>query len=58
MNTLLSVVGFDPDTDRELFIDQTISGDRHHALYDARVVRECFLKLMGCTELQRLVRGE
>jgi DNA polymerase III epsilon subunit-like protein len=46
LDTIFFLAGVDPDVDREEFIDHSVSGKRHEALYDARVVRECFLKCM------------
>ncbi|ATN94519.1 hypothetical protein BSP21_168 [Bacillus phage BSP21] len=43
--TLFKIHGIDPDINRESFIDTPISGDRHNALYDARVIEACYDKL-------------
>lgn len=45
LNTLLFAGGVDPKINRDQWIDHKIKGEAHHALHDARVVRECFLKL-------------
>jgi DNA polymerase III epsilon subunit-like protein len=45
LNTLFTTVGLDPSMDRELFTGKKINGSRHDAMYDARMVRECFLKM-------------
>lgn len=37
--------GIDPDISREEFIDNTVKGEKHNSLYDAMVIRECYLKL-------------
>ena len=50
-------LGLDPDTDREAFIDRPIIGDKHNALYDAKVIRACYDKLQRNKEeyLKKLV---
>lgn len=42
--TVFFLAGLAPDSDRQGMIDSSLAGHRHEALYDARVVRECFLK--------------
>lgn len=37
--------GIDPDISREEFIDNAVKGKKHNSLYDAMVIRECYLKL-------------
>ena len=37
--------GIDPDISREEFIDNEVKGEKHNSLYDAMVIRECYLKL-------------
>lgn len=44
LNTLFFVSGIDPDIDRTKFVGRN-DVKRHHALDDAIIVRECFLKL-------------
>lgn len=39
--------GIDPDISREEFIGNAIKGEKHNSLYDAMVIRECYLKLYG-----------
>lgn len=56
LNTLFFVAGIDPDVSREAFVDYSVEGERHNALHDARVVRECFLKLVQRPELQRFAK--
>ncbi len=46
LDTLFVACGIDPDVDRDVYVGHAVSGTRHHALYDAQVVRECFLKLL------------
>lgn len=43
--TLFWVKGVDPDTEREKFSGMT--GTKHNALHDARVIKACHEKLMG-----------
>jgi hypothetical protein len=45
LNTIFHLAGHDPGTDRAAFAGLVGKGARHDALYDARVVRACFLKL-------------
>ncbi len=42
--TIFFLAGIDPNINREEFIEYSITGTRHDALYDAMVVRECFKK--------------
>lgn len=44
--TLFKVLGFDPDTNREEFAELYDNGLKHNALWDARVIRACYEKLM------------
>jgi hypothetical protein len=43
--TLFKMFGIDPDISRESFIDKPIEGDKHNAIYDARVIEACYDKL-------------
>ena len=45
LNTLFMVAGIKPDIDREYFARKSTSTNRHNAIYDAILVRECFIKL-------------
>jgi DNA polymerase III epsilon subunit-like protein len=54
LNTLMVLAGADPDGNRDEFIGHEISGVRHDALHDARVVRLCFLKLLEHSSMARL----
>jgi len=47
LNTLFRVVGFDSGRGRESFLGREVSPDRHNALYDARIVRDCLLELLA-----------
>jgi hypothetical protein len=45
--TLFKVRGIDPDINREAFADITdVSAQKHNALWDAKVIRECYFKLI------------
>lgn len=43
--TLFHVNGIDPDISREEFIGNSVVGIKHNALYDAKVIMECWKKL-------------
>lgn len=45
--TLFEIKGVDPDISREEFINNSIEGAKHNALYDAKVIKACYDKLMG-----------
>jgi hypothetical protein len=45
--TLFYAKGIDPDISREEFSGLTKNSVKHNALWDAKVIRECFLKLEG-----------
>lgn len=45
--TLFKLQGIDPDVNREYFADYKTNSTKHNALHDARVIKECFLKLKG-----------
>ncbi|RED44294.1 3'-5' exoribonuclease [Aestuariispira insulae] len=47
LTTIFALAGLDPDLDRGNFIEHSVSGQRHEALFDALVVRECFMRCMG-----------
>lgn len=44
--TVMKMLGIDPDISREAFIDTPIEGTKHNSLYDAKVIRACYDKLM------------
>lgn len=44
--TLFEVKGIDADISREQFIGNSICGDKHNALYDAKVIKACYDKLI------------
>lgn len=45
ISTVFKMFSLDPDMSREAFIDTPISGKKHNALYDAKVIRACYDKL-------------
>lgn len=45
--TLMKMKNVDPDIYREDFIDEIIIGEKHNSLYDARVIKACYTKLMN-----------
>lgn len=45
--TLFKIKGIDPDISREQFIESSIEGNKHNALYDAKVIKACYEKLMS-----------
>lgn len=54
LDTLFTVAGIDPSIDRDQFGGANVEGARHDALHDAKVVRECFLKLARCGLLPKI----
>ncbi len=42
--TLFKVKGIDPDVNREEYAGMTKGSQKHNALWDAKVIRECYLK--------------
>jgi hypothetical protein len=47
--TLFYAKGIDADISREAFADMSEGSQKHNALWDAKVIRQCFLKLQGAT---------
>lgn len=45
--TLFEIKGIDADISREEFINNSIYGIKHNALYDAKVIKACYEKLMN-----------
>lgn len=45
--TLFWAKGIDPDVNREEFSNMKEGIQKHNALWDAKVIRECFVKLQG-----------
>lgn len=54
--TILFLAGFDPNVDRDEFAGGGVAGERHEALHDALVVRECFLRCMTSDRFPGLER--
>jgi hypothetical protein len=52
--TMFFLAGVDPNVDREAFVDHSLDGTRHEALYDAMVVRECFYRCLSRENFPRL----
>lgn len=50
--TLFKIKGIDPDISREMFIGNSVKGQKHNALYDAEVIKACYHKLMEKTYLK------
>ena len=46
LDTIFLLNGIDPTIDRAEFAEVNISGQRHNALYDARVVKACWDKML------------
>jgi len=44
--TLFEIKGIDADISREEFINNSVTGNKHNALYDAKVIKACYEKLM------------
>lgn len=45
--TLFKLTAIDPDINREAFIHDIYGGQKHNALWDARVIKMCYDKLMN-----------
>ena len=45
--TLFKIKGIDPDISREEFINNSVEGVKHNSLYDAKVIKACYDKLMN-----------
>ena len=44
--TLFKIKGIDPDISREEFINNSVKGEKHNSLYDAKVIKLCYEKLI------------
>lgn len=44
--TLFKIKGIDPDISREEFAEMKDNGQKHNALWDAKVIKSCYEKLM------------
>lgn len=47
LSTYLRIKNIDPDISREEFINNSVKGTKHNSLYDAKVIKACYEKLMG-----------
>jgi hypothetical protein len=45
--TLFYAKGIDADINREEFSEMTEGSQKHNALWDAKIIRQCFVKLQG-----------
>ena len=45
--TLFKMKNIDPDVSREDFIGEEVAGVKHNALYDAKVIKACYEKLVS-----------
>ena len=43
--TMMKLKGINPDISREEFIESSVSGMKHNALYNAKVIKACYEKL-------------
>lgn len=44
--TMMELKGINPDISREEFVENSVSGMKHNALYDAKVIKACYEKLL------------
>lgn len=51
--TLFEIKGIDPDISREEFINYSIIGNKHNSLYDAKVIKACYEKLIGISNAEK-----
>jgi DNA polymerase III epsilon subunit-like protein len=54
LNTLFFAAGIDPNISREEYAGETDLSMKHVAIYDARIVRLCFMKLMRSGKLPHI----
>jgi DNA polymerase III epsilon subunit-like protein len=54
LDTLFLVAGMDPNLDREDYVNDRNLSLKHNALFDAKIVRECFIKLINTGKLPAL----
>lgn len=53
LSSLFKIYGYDPDISREEFANMALeSNNKHNALYDAQVIRVCYVKLERTTRKQ------
>jgi len=48
--TVFKLKGVDPDISREEFIGNSVDGEKHNSLYDAKVIKACYEKLTNFGE--------
>lgn len=46
LSTAFKIKGIDPDISRKEFINNSVKEKKHNSLYDAKVIKECYYKLM------------
>ena len=56
LDTLFLAAGFDPSLDREDYAGETDHTLKHHALFDAGIVRKCFVKLINSGKLPNIAQ--
>jgi hypothetical protein len=52
--TIFFLAGLDPNMNRTEFVGEKVVGRRHDALYDAQVVKECFLRCVNSANFPKL----
>jgi|TARA_Y100000310_G_scaffold12531_2_gene12906 hypothetical protein len=50
--TLFKIKGINPDISREEYSEMTGGSKKHHALWDAKVIKECYLKAVKAENRQ------
>ena len=55
--TLFEVAGIDPDISREMFASVDDGSIKHNALFDAKVIRECYIRLIHSFRYRGLIEG-
>jgi len=43
--TMMKLKGVNPDVSREEFVENSVKGKKHNALYDAKIIKACYEKL-------------
>ena len=56
LNTIFYLAGIKEPYNREEYANLDIKNEKHNALYDAKIVKECFLKLMQNSKLKGLLK--
>lgn len=57
LDTLFYAAGLDPNLEREEFVGEPEYNQKHDALYDAIVIRRCYLKVMESGKLPHIDNG-